>query len=199
MAYPTTLDVLTNKVDGVDYPEAADMNNLNDAVEALEAKVGITDSAVATSIEYILNNKIWPVGSVFTAVVATNPATLLGFGTWSQIAGGRVLIGQTDGDADFNVAKETGGAKTHTLTTAELATHTHIQNAHNHTATYTTDGENDAVGGDRNIQTDYRSPTGAGTKIIITNKTAVNQNAGSGTAHSIMNPYYTCYIWERTA
>ena len=158
MAYPTTLDVLTNKVDGVDYPEAADMNNLNDAVEALEAKVGITDSAVATSIEYILNNKIWPVGSVFTAVVATNPATLLGFGTWSQIAGGRVLIGQTDGDADFNVAKETGGAKTHTLTTAELATHTHIQNAHNHTATYTTDGENDAVGGDRNIQTDYRSP-----------------------------------------
>ena len=28
----------------------------------------------------------FPVGSVFLAVVATDPATLLGYGTWTQIA-----------------------------------------------------------------------------------------------------------------
>src|SRR5688572_19805845 len=30
----------------------------------------------------------WPVGSVFLSVVATNPGTLLGFGTWAAIAAG---------------------------------------------------------------------------------------------------------------
>lgn len=37
----------------------------------------------------------WPIGSVFLSVVSTNPGTLLGFGTWSQVAGGLYLVGQT--------------------------------------------------------------------------------------------------------
>ena len=121
--FPTGIDAFDTNTDNVSTVVAQDMNDVQDAVEALEAKVGIDDSAVSTSIDYILKNKIWPVGSVFTAVVATSPATLLGFGTWSQIAGGKVLIGQTDADADFNVAEETGGAKTATLTTTELPAH----------------------------------------------------------------------------
>src|SRR3990167_7209436 len=35
----------------------------------------------------------WPVGSVFLSVVSTNPATLLGFGTWAAFAAGRMLVG----------------------------------------------------------------------------------------------------------
>ncbi len=55
----------------------------------------------------------WPVGSIFISIVATNPATLLGFGTWTAFGAGRVLIGLDAGDADFDTPEETGGAKTH--------------------------------------------------------------------------------------
>jgi hypothetical protein len=79
----------------------------------------------------------WPIGSVFIAVVSTDPATLLGFGTWAAFAAGRVLVGLSGGDTDFDVVEETGGAKTVTSTgtvsqptasgaaVADHAAHTH--------------------------------------------------------------------------
>lgn len=54
----------------------------------------------------------WPVGSIFLSAVSTNPATLLGFGTWSAIGAGRVLVGIDAVDVDFDTLGETGGAKT---------------------------------------------------------------------------------------
>lgn len=57
----------------------------------------------------------FPVGSIFIAAVSTSPASLLGYGTWAAFAAGRVLIGRDAGDADFDTAEETGGAKTKAL------------------------------------------------------------------------------------
>lgn len=74
----------------------------------------------------------WPIGSVFMAVVNTNPASLLGFGTWSAFGAGKMLVGRDANDTDFDTAEETGGAKTHTLTEAQIPAHTHIQDAHTH-------------------------------------------------------------------
>lgn len=51
----------------------------------------------------------FPVGSLFFAVVSTNPATLLGYGTWSAFAAGRVIIGDNGGTYP---AGATGGAET---------------------------------------------------------------------------------------
>lgn len=59
ISYPTSLDTLTNPsgsdtTSGVDH--ASQHSNANDAIEALEAKVGVTNSAVTSSIEYKLTN-----------------------------------------------------------------------------------------------------------------------------------------------
>jgi hypothetical protein len=50
--FPTSLDSYATLVDGTDILEAADQNNARDAIEALEAKVGIDGSAVAASHDY---------------------------------------------------------------------------------------------------------------------------------------------------
>jgi len=80
----------------------------------------------------LVGNVLFPIGSIYTAVVPTNPATLLGFGTWTAFGAGRVLVGIDPSQSEFDTVEKTGGAKTHTLTTAELASHTH---------TFTTGGQ----------------------------------------------------------
>ena len=58
-SYPTSLDSLTNPTatDPVTNPSHATQHaNANDALEALEAKVGVDSSAVTTSIDYLLKN-----------------------------------------------------------------------------------------------------------------------------------------------
>ena len=54
----------------------------------------------------------YPVGSIYmNATVATNPATLLGFGTWTAFGAGKVPVGIDTGDTDFDTIGETGGTK----------------------------------------------------------------------------------------
>lgn len=138
---------------------------------------GEVDSAIAAARE-----AAWPVGSVFIAVSSTNPATLLGFGTWTLFGQGRTLVGQNVADTDFDTAEETGGAKTHTLTESEIPAHTHDYSAN---ATMTDAG------------TQYlaqRQSTSGGTA-----GTRTTNPAGGGGAHNNMPPYIVVYMWKRTA
>lgn len=50
--FPTSLDAYAALVDGTDILEAADQNNVRDAIEVIEAKVGVNSSAVTTSHDY---------------------------------------------------------------------------------------------------------------------------------------------------
>lgn len=72
MAYPTNLDAFTPNVDNVDVIYAADVNELQDAIESLEAKVGIDSSAVTSSHDY----KLGEVTSTDKAVGKTATQTL---------------------------------------------------------------------------------------------------------------------------
>jgi microcystin-dependent protein len=156
----------------------------------------------------------FPVGAVFIGVVATNPGTLLGYGTWVAFGAGRVLVGLDSADTDFDVVEETGGVKTVTLTAAQsgLPQHTHTQDSHNHTqdAHSHVENNNSATTGGlagwaaRDTSTNTPVATGYSTATTIaTNQaaTATNQNAGptdASQAHTNVQPYIVVYMWKRT-
>jgi len=54
--FPSSLDSYSTKVDNTDDVMAADINNVQDAIAALEAKVGVDSSVVTTSLDYKVNN-----------------------------------------------------------------------------------------------------------------------------------------------
>ena len=83
--------------------------NANNGIEAVDLIDLIGDISGA-----------WPIGSVFISVVNTNPATLLGFGTWSVFGAGRVFVGLDSGDTDFDIVEKIGGEKTHVLSPNEV-------------------------------------------------------------------------------
>lgn len=121
----------------------------------------------------------FPVNAIYINVSGTNAGTELGYGTWIAFGAGKVLVGFNSGDPDFGTALQTGGEKTHTLSTSEMPSHSH----------------NLFVG-----QTGSGSPsvsalgltTGAGSSGYIT-------STGSGSAHNNIQPYIVAYFWKRTA
>lgn len=137
----------------------------------------------------------WPVGSIHISVSSTNPGLTFGIGTWVAFGAGRVLVGLDSGDTAFDAVEETGGSKTHTLTEAEMPSHTHIQNAHSHVQ-----GVNSATtGGTSGYTPDTSTNTRVDSGYSTANTTAVNQNTGGGGAHNNLQPYIVVYMWKRTA
>jgi len=101
---------------------------------------------------------------------------------------GRKPIGVDNSQTEFKTLGVTGGSKTHTLTTAELAVHTHLQNSHTHSTWI----ENNASPGLQSAGGGWVTP-GVGDDSVGST-TATNQNAGSGDAHNNLDPYFTTYF-----
>src|SRR3990172_4022657 len=128
----------------------------------------------------------WPIGSVFISVVSTNPATLLGFGTWSAFGAGRVLIGLDSGDTDFDTVEETGGAKTVSSSAQTFAgnastvvvNHVHVQHVNSSASggagKYALDTN---ASGDATTELSTSDPTGG----VATGTTAVNTAGATDT------------------
>lgn len=158
------------------------------------------------NIEDAINNVvnvIYPVGSIYISVNSTNPSSLFG-GTWVAFATGRTLVGVDTTDADFNAVEKTGGEKTHVLTTNEMPSHTHIQNAHSHSDILDNDGYRVtyATGNTASyrVLNQVQQGNASGSwKMQTSNTAATNQNTGGGQAHNNLQPYVTVYMWKRTA
>jgi hypothetical protein len=148
------------------------------------------NAITSTEIAQSFLDTIYPIGSIYTnATNSTNPGTLLGFGTWVSFGAGRVMVGLDSSDTDFDTAEETGGAKTHTLTTSEMPAHTH---------------DTGVVGFDaRNFVADQRisvaNQHGFDDDGNLGTASSKTTSTGGGGAHNNLQPYIVVYMWKRTA
>jgi len=146
------------------------------------ATTAFVTTAVAALDAAAINAIVYPVGSIyFNATVATNPNTLLGFGTWAIYGAGKVMVGLDAGDTDFDAVTDTGGSKTHTLITAEMPAHTH-----------TTSGN---VSGTPGSATQTVGSGGSGPASNVN----TSDSTGGGGAHNNLQPYVVVHMWKRTA
>ena len=140
----------------------------------------------------------YPVGSIYiNATSSTNPATLLGFGTWTAFGAGRVMVGLDAGNAAFDTAEETGGS-------ADA-----ITVSHTHTATVTDPGHKhtfptryDFTGGGNGFQSPYNglgTNVNSDTSTVTTGITVSNSTTGSSGTNANLQPYIVVRMWKRTA
>lgn len=112
--------------------------NFAAAVAAL-IQPNITSAINAAKLDVL--QRVFPVGSFYTSYnINTNPAQLLGFGTWTAVQG-RFLLSASSAYP----AGSTGGAASHAITVAELPSHSHTASidsagSHTHTATVASAG-----------------------------------------------------------
>ncbi len=160
-------------------------------INALEAETTINDAAdylvmyddsasaarkvLIQEIVEITRESCYPVGTYFSSTSATNPATLLGFGTWVEVENESLI-----GAGDTYTAGASYGSPTTTLSIANLPAHTHEGRDTNR------GGSGDQLG-NLSVGSDLRD-TAANTSSV-----------GSGTPVTTLSPVRGAYIWYRTA
>ncbi len=149
---------------------------------------------------------LYPVGSIYTnASVSTNPATLLGFGTWEAFGAGRVMVGLNAADASFDTLGETGGSKdavvvshTHTASTASAGSHQHDSNTTVPRVQIGTDNGTAWAGAASGTYGTSTTTTPVASAGDHTHSVTVN-STGSSATNANLQPYIVVYMWKRTA
>ena len=120
---------------------------------------------------------IYPVGSIYLSVSATNPETLFG-GKWEKIKDRFLLAAGSSYKAG-----DTGGEAKHTLTVYEMPSHSHSSKGVNGSAGVTTQLGNYPF----RIYED-----------VATNWDVYGiENTGGSQPHNNMPPYLAVYVWKR--
>lgn len=163
---------------------------------------------------------LYPIGSIYSSTVSTNPNTLFGFGTWVAYAAGRVMIGNgggfsagaTGGSADAITVSHSHTASS-SFSGSALAGHSHTATDSGHTHGIAYSGVlgfsggggygGTAFGGAVNQATQSGtanvsiSSVSAGTPAGSVSTTV--DSAGSSGTNANLQPYVVVYIWNRTA
>lgn len=192
------------------------INEFTDTVTAPTATFGTSTQQIATTafVQAALQ-AVYPIGSIYiNAGVTTNPATLLGFGTWTAYGAGRVLVGLTGADPLFDALEEVGGSKDATLvshshtfsaTTGNGGSHRHLTGINQELNPY---GVSTARYGYQDSWVNARIATGSSPGYdTYTNYSEQHTHSVSGTTsaqgssatNANLQPYITVAMWKRTA
>ena len=188
---------IDTELDAVETHVATKSNKITspdtDNILVMDANGDLKDST-QTILE--LKSQLEPIGTIFQSTSATNPGTSKGFGTWTQIAKGRTLIGEgTGAGLTARTAAATGGVEDSIVPT------------HTHTGTTATDAHTHTIpiyGDSSPSSTAARAGTGGNNGNEVTSSdthshTFTTDSEGESATDKNMQPYLVVYIFERTA
>lgn len=167
-------------------------------------EINALPAAISSGVDGInaafLVDALFPVGSVYVTIVATNPGTLLGHGTWAARSQGRYLAGVGTGTDSASATKaqaagDGGGTYEVTLSEDQMPVHSHRVYARSdggdQARNYGLGGLGTALTGGTEGTQSYISVTGSAVKII--------EDTGGTDPIDNTPPSFGVYIWERTA
>lgn len=172
----------------------------NTKVALSGGRLSIAPNAITLSeVSSALLINLYPVGSIYiNAGVATNPGTLMGFGTWERYGDGKLIVSQDSTDSDFNDLTDTGGSKTVTLTKEQSGLPSHF-----HEVGSTGSEENEPFSAqstkNRRNHESGQHTTSNTSNMTQDGETRVHAGADAASSHDNMPPYVVAYMWKRTA
>jgi hypothetical protein len=173
-------------------------------VNGTVGSVIIQDSANTLALKPIetvfteIVNHIYPVGSIHTSFSNINPATRFIGTLWEQVSQGRFLVGIGSGSDGVTtktaIAGNNSGEYNHTLTEAEMPSHTHsLINPDNDEQFYLFNDGNFSGGPTGTNRGDGPEDGKDGRYMNYLPST------GGGGSHNNTPPGYGIYVWRRTA
>lgn len=185
----TTTAAELNKLDGA-TATTAELNILS-GVTATAAELNKLDGCTSSTAELNLlsgvtsiYDLVYPTGCLFETTNSANPSTYFTGTTWVAYGTGRVTVGHNAADSDFDNINDTGGAKTVTLSIAQMPSHTHTDSLPLYTNRSSSSGPR--------IE-------GTSSDSLEANWSVTTNSTGGGAAHENMPPYCVVYRWKRTA
>ena len=166
--------------------------NVSSPVGTLPIVNGGTGASSLSGIAAAVGAALFPVGSIYSSTSGTNPASTLGFGSWSQFGAGRVMIGaggayspgSTGGTADADVVQHTHSAVVndsgHSHTTVAF-----LSNLSGQTFGTVTAGASGPV------------TTSAATNLVGTGISVGITSTGNSGVNANLPPYIVVYMWQR--
>ena len=180
-----------------------EFNNIATSVgtkaDTSQVATDISDAITAALTTFLA--AAYPVGSIYVnATDNTNPATLLGFGTWTAFGTGKVLIGQDTGDTSFDTLEETGGSKD-----AIVVSHTHSVGTASLTGQFPTASNSgtSAYSGVFSRGTSFANngadPQTNWEVVMDASHSHTLSTTGSSGTNANLQPYVVVKMWKRTA
>jgi hypothetical protein len=141
----------------------------------------------------------FPVGAIFSSTSSSNPATSLGFGTWTAFGAGRTLVGAGSG---FTGGATGGSADAVVASHSHTATSSVSDGGHSHVGRVATtlggsQGYSGFEEGRGNPDWATQTSTDSATTGISVSTTVAT--AGVSATNANLPPYVVVYMWTRTA